>query len=80
MGNETSKCEPILWGRVINQPFDLSGSQFPTLYHFRVGIRWSLRLLSALNVIILESAQNKEGEHRTGEFAWVKCGGKLQMW
>lgn len=59
----------------VNQPFELSGSQFPNLYTLKIGSRRSLRLLSALNaVIILNAAQNKEEavftENCTGEFCF----------
>lgn len=55
----------------VNQPFELSHSPFPNLYNLRIGSRRSLRLLSALNaVIILNSAQNKEEAVFTGKLLW----------
>lgn len=63
-----------LWSSRVNQPFELSDSPFPNLYNLRIGSRHSLRLLSALNaVIILNSAQNKEEAVFTGKLHWEFC-------
>lgn len=72
---------------IINQPFDLSDSQFPNLWNVRIGTRRSLRLLSALSAVITAaSAQDKEQAVMTGKvhwgvmLRWSKCMGKSKMW
>lgn len=53
---------------IINQPFDLSDSQFLNLQNIRIGTRCSLRLLSALSAVITTaSAQDKEEAVITGK-------------